>query len=94
MTEKQLKRLEIYKLDGLDTIERLEEALENNKKCSETIDVLQEENVQLKSEIQQLKIDYSQFEELKQEYISRKELTYSEKLIIEDFYDWLINNHF
>ena len=29
-------------------------------------------------------MDYSDFEELKQEYISRKELTYSEKLLIED----------
>ena len=34
-------------------------------------------------------MDYSDFEELKQEYISRKELTYSEKLLIEDFSEWV-----
>lgn len=38
--------------------------------------------------------DYNHLEELKQEYIIRKELSYSEKLLIEDFYNWLINNHF
>lgn len=38
--------------------------------------------------------DYSTLEELKQEYIHRKELSYSEKLLIEDFFDWLIYQHF
>ena len=36
---------------------------------------------------------YNYLEELKHEYIHRKELSYSEKLIIEDFYDWLINSY-
>lgn len=38
--------------------------------------------------------DYSTLEEFKQEYINRKELSYSEKLLIEDFFDWLIYQHF
>lgn len=36
---------------------------------------------------------YNDLEELKHEYIHRKELSYSEKLIIEDFYDWLISSY-
>lgn len=35
------------------------------------------------------KLNYIRSEELKQEYICRKELTYSEKLLIEDFFNWL-----
>lgn len=38
-------------------------------------------------------INYNDLEELKHEYIHRKELSYSEKLIIEDFYDWLISSY-
>ena len=35
------------------------------------------------------KLNYIHSEDLKQEYIRRKELTYSEKLLIEDFFNWL-----
>ena len=38
--------------------------------------------------------DYNRLEELKEEYIKSKQLTHSEKLLIEDFYNCLINNHF
>jgi len=38
--------------------------------------------------------NYNTLEEFKQEYITQHELSHSEKLLIEDFYDWLINQHF
>lgn len=52
--------------------------------------ILLKKNTSLKEKII---TKYNYLEELKHEYIYRKELSYSEKLIIEDFYDWLINSY-
>ena len=46
------KRLQIYKSDGLETLEKLQRCYENSKKAMKTIDALDEENEQLKQEIE------------------------------------------
>lgn len=42
------KRLQIYKSDGLEKVERLQRCYNNSKKAMKTIDALDEENEQLK----------------------------------------------
>lgn len=62
-------------------IKETNETIEGAHQIQKWANNLFEENKKLKSEN----------EELKQEYICRKELTYSEKLLIEDFFNWLLN---
>ena len=45
------KRLQIYKSDGLETVERLQRCYNNSKKAMKTIDALDEENEQLKQQL-------------------------------------------
>jgi hypothetical protein len=59
------KRLEVYKSDGFDTIMQLEQALNNNKKCSERIDELNEEKEYWKHKVMQLLFILQQFDKEK-----------------------------
>ena len=45
------KRLQIYKSDGLEKVERLQRCYNNSKKAMKTIDTLDEENIQLKKDL-------------------------------------------
>lgn len=52
--EKLNKKLQIYKTDGIETLNDLQRCYENAKKSMKRIDILEEENEQLKQEIETL----------------------------------------
>lgn len=56
--EKLKQQLKIYKNDGLETLNDLERAYENNKKALSNIEQLDKENRELKKENEQLKLRY------------------------------------